>query len=56
MTNWIIITKLTILKLQDGAGFNQILSNLSIILAFALAFFLIAAYRFSKKDSIQTFI
>lgn len=43
-------------KLQEGANFNQVLPNISIILAFALAFFLVAAYRFSRNDSVQTFI
>lgn len=43
-------------KLQGGAAFNQVLINNAIILTFALAFFLIAAYRFSRNNSVNTFI
>lgn len=43
-------------KLQESGDFNRILINLSIILGFALAFFLIAAYRFSRNDNVKAFI
>lgn len=43
-------------KLQEGSGLNQVVMNFSIILGFALAFFLIAAYKFSRNDSVKTFI
>lgn len=43
-------------KLQMGAGFDQIMINLLIIVAFALTFFLIAAYRFGRNDHIETFV
>lgn len=46
----------TIQKLQEGISFSQIAINISVILAFALAFFLIAAYRFSRNESISTFV
>jgi ABC-2 type transport system permease protein len=44
----------TVQKLQAGNSFSQILPNVSIILAFALVFFLIAAYRFGRNDSLKT--
>lgn len=43
-------------KLQEGSGFNQIWIHIGIIAAFALAFFLIAAYRFNRNDEVKTFI
>ncbi len=43
-------------KLQAGSAFSQVGINLAIILAFALAFFLIAAYRFGKNNEVKTFI
>jgi ABC-type multidrug transport system, permease component len=43
-------------KLQEGAGFSRVLVHLSIIIAFALALFFIAAYRFRYHDEIKTFI
>ncbi|MFZ3171346.1 MAG: ABC transporter permease [Carboxydocellales bacterium] len=46
----------TVQKLQAGNSFSQILPNVSIILAFALVFFLIAAYRFGRNDSLKTVI
>jgi ABC-2 type transport system permease protein len=43
-------------KLQMGVGFDQIMINLLIIVAFALTFFLVAAYRFGSNDHIETFV
>lgn len=43
-------------KLQQGESFSKILINLTIVLAFALVFFLIAAYRFSKDDDMRMFV
>lgn len=43
-------------KLQTGSSFNEILLYPAIILAFAAAFFLIAAYKFSRNNSISSFV
>jgi len=43
-------------KLQMGGSFDQIMINILIIAAFALTFFLVAAYRFGRNDSVKTFI
>lgn len=43
-------------KLQMGGSVDQILPNLLIIAAFAVTFFLVAAYRFGRNDNVKTFI
>lgn len=43
-------------QLQEGGSLGQISVNLFIIMAFALAFFLAAAYGFSRKDGVKSFI
>lgn len=43
-------------KLQMGSGLDQIIINLLILVAFALTFFLVAAYKFGRNDSVKTFI
>lgn len=43
-------------KLQMGGSLDQIMINLMIIIAFALAFFLVAAYRFGRNDNVKTFV
>lgn len=43
-------------KLQMGGSTDQIMINILIIVAFALTFFLVAAYRFGRNDSVKTFI
>lgn len=43
-------------KLQLGASFDQVMLNLLIIIAFALTFFLVAAYRFGRNDNVKTFV
>lgn len=43
-------------KLQAGSAITQVGINLAIILAFALAFFLIAAYRFGRNNEVKTFV
>jgi ABC-2 type transport system permease protein len=43
-------------KLQMGGSFDETIINLWIIAAFALTFFLAAAYRFGRNDSVKTFI
>lgn len=43
-------------KLQMGASFDQVMLNLLIIIAFALTFFLVAAYRFGRNDNVKTFV
>jgi ABC-2 type transport system permease protein len=43
-------------RLQMGGSFNQIIIDLLIIAAFALMFFLVAAYRFGRNESVNTFV
>ncbi|MCX8129850.1 MAG: ABC transporter permease [Clostridia bacterium] len=43
-------------KLQAGSSFYSVLINLSILLAFSLAFFLIAVYRYSRNANYKTFV
>lgn len=43
-------------KLQDGAGLAQVGIHILIILAFALTFFLIAAYLFSRNEDMKGFV
>jgi len=43
-------------KLQMGVSFDKIIIDLLIIVAFALTFFLVAAYRLGKNDSVKTFV
>lgn len=42
--------------LQMGGNFEQVVINLLIIAAFALTFFLVAAYRFSRNDNLKTVV
>lgn len=42
-------------ELQSGGGFNDIVLNLGIMLAFTVVFFLIAAYQFSRNDDTKSF-
>jgi ABC-2 type transport system permease protein len=43
-------------RLQTGGSFNDILTNLGVVIAFAAAFFIIAAYRFRNLDNVKNFI
>jgi ABC-2 type transport system permease protein len=43
-------------NLQAGSHFDQVLIHLVLILSFALTFFIIAAYRFSRDENVKTFI
>lgn len=43
-------------KLQSGVSFSGVLLNIIIDLAFALAFFLIAAYRFKIDNDVRNFV
>jgi ABC-2 type transport system permease protein len=43
-------------SLQAGIPFDQVLIHLVLILSFALTFFVIAAYRFSRDENVKTFI
>ncbi|RUS45347.1 ABC transporter permease [Cohnella sp. AR92] len=43
-------------KLQSGDGGSRFALNLTILIAFAAAFALIAAFRLSRKDSTQQFV
>lgn len=42
-------------KIQQGGSLNTILINLLVLLAFAAAFFMIAAYRFKKNKDLKSF-
>lgn len=46
----------SIKKLQSGSSFIDILPQLGILLAFAAAFFLIAVYKFNRRDDSRNFI
>jgi len=43
-------------KLQDGQGFGNLTLNMAILVAFALAFALIAIFRFSRNNDTRQFI
>lgn len=43
-------------KLQEGAQFSDVLSNILILLGFSIAFFLISVYKMKRDRSIQRFI
>ncbi|MEJ9212657.1 ABC transporter permease [Bacillus smithii] len=46
----------TITKLQDGHSFSSLYLNLLILFSFAIAFFLIAIYRFSRNKHTRNFV
>ncbi|MFQ3544411.1 ABC transporter permease [Halobacillus rhizosphaerae] len=46
----------TIQKLQQGQSFGGIYLNILILLAFASVFFLLAVFKFSRNDSVQTYL
>ncbi|WP_368293372.1 ABC transporter permease [Dehalobacter sp. TBBPA1] len=43
-------------KMQSGSSLSEILMNIAILIAFAVAFFLIAVYRFARENNIQKFV
>ncbi|MEI0736249.1 ABC transporter permease [Paenibacillus sp. JTLBN-2024] len=43
-------------KLQEGATFGSIGFHLSILLAFAVVFFLIATYKFGRNNDTRNFV
>ena len=43
-------------KLQQGQGFGQLYLNILILLAFASVFFLLAVFKFSRNDTVQTYL
>ncbi|EIT87089.1 hypothetical protein A374_02509 [Fictibacillus macauensis ZFHKF-1] len=46
----------TLTQLQKGHSFASIVVNLAVIAAFALAFFMIASYKFNRNNSVQSYI
>ncbi|ARP44492.1 ABC-type transport system involved in multi-copper enzyme maturationpermease component [Geobacillus thermodenitrificans] len=46
----------TLLKLQQGHHFGSLYLNILILFAFALAFFLIAVYKFGRNHSVGNFL
>jgi ABC-2 type transport system permease protein len=46
----------TISKLQQGSHFANLYLHCLILIAFALAFFLIATYKFGKNNSVRNFV
>jgi ABC-2 type transport system permease protein len=46
----------TLTKLQEGNSFSGLYLNFMILFAFALSFFLIAVYRFSRNNTTQNFV
>lgn len=45
-----------LLKLQQGHSFGSLYLNLLIILAFALIFFLVSAYKFGRNNNVNNFV
>ena len=46
----------TITKLQDGKLFSHLFMNYLILIAFAVAFFFIAVYKFSRQNNVQNYV
>lgn len=46
----------TITKLQQGSNLGSLYLNFMILFAFALAFFLIATYKFGRNNSVKNFV
>jgi ABC-2 type transport system permease protein len=46
----------TISKLQQGIPFSELYLNILILFAFAIAFFLIAIYKFGRNNDARNFI
>jgi ABC-2 type transport system permease protein len=46
----------TISKLQQGNHFDTLYLNYLILAAFAVAFFLIAVYKFGRSNSVKNFV
>ncbi|MDQ0198943.1 ABC transporter permease [Neobacillus ginsengisoli] len=46
----------TITKLQQGSHLGSLYLNFMILIAFALAFFLIATYKFGRNNSVKNFV
>ncbi|MDY0406936.1 ABC transporter permease [Virgibacillus sp. 179-BFC.A HS] len=46
----------TLTQMQEGSAIENLYMNFLVLFAFALAFFLIAAYRFSRNNSTKNFI
>lgn len=49
-------TLATLTKLQEGNSFSSLYLNIMILFAFAIAFFLIAIYKFSRNNNIKSFV
>lgn len=46
----------TLTKLQEGNTFSSLYLNIMILFAFAIAFFLIAIYKFSRNNDVRNFV
>lgn len=46
----------TIAKLQQGIPFSELYLNILILFAFAIAFFLIAIYKFGRNNDARNFV
>ncbi len=46
----------TIAKLQQGIPFAELYLNIFILFAFAIAFFLIAIYKFGRNNDARNFV
>ncbi|MDQ6600874.1 ABC transporter permease [Bacillus salipaludis] len=46
----------TIQKLQEGQQFGSLYLNFMILFAFAVAFFLVAVYKFSRNSNVRSFV
>ncbi|MDG1595284.1 ABC transporter permease, partial [Bacillus cereus] len=46
----------TVSKLQQGIPFSELYLNILILFAFAIAFFLIAIYKFGRNNDARNFV
>ena len=46
----------TLKSIQQGAGLSSLWLNISILLAFALVFFLLSIYKLNRNNTVQKFI
>lgn len=47
---------MSVQKLQEGGGLPHAALQLSVVLSFALALFLVAAYKIKRNDNVQSFV
>jgi ABC-2 type transport system permease protein len=43
-------------RLQEGGGLGSILFHITVLLAFAVVFFLVATYKFGRNNDTRSFV